>query len=98
MQRAKVILALALIVLMAGSTIGSAADFCDEQCQGDGADGSCALEVCCSCCVHSRFDPPVSVRAAPRAAIAEALAPMPASTRPSPDPRDILHVPKPSLS
>jgi hypothetical protein len=91
-------LVLALIVLVVGTAIGSAADFCDEPCQGDGADGSCALEVCCSCCVHSRFDPPASVRAAPYEPSAGAPEPLSAAARPSPDPRDILHVPKPSLS
>lgn len=91
------VLALGLVLLVGGGAVTGGTDPCEQDCPGDSADGGCALEACCSCCVHARFDPPDSVRTPPRPAVAGSPAALRSAAVPSPDPRDILHVPKPSF-
>lgn len=94
MRRPHPALALLLVLLVAASAAAAGIEWCAGDCAGDGQDGACALEACCSCCVHSRVDPPlaVSLRSAPPRGelLPSAGGPAPAP----PDPRDILHVPK----
>jgi hypothetical protein len=69
---------------------------CAEPCTDESADGQCAGDQCCSCCVHVRLtaaDP--KAEADPLAAaspVAAAPTPLPAAG----DPREILHIPKPA--
>jgi hypothetical protein len=63
---------------------------CAEQCAPD------APDPCCSCCVHFKVDTPDAAGAA-ISLVSRGASTAPGSVRPaSPDPRDILHVPKPS--
>jgi hypothetical protein len=97
MRRLAPLLALALVLLVTAGAIGAGLEWCAEDCAGDAPDGSCALEACCSCCVHSRVDPPGSVGIRPAPAPGESVPPLHGLAPASADPRDILHVPKPSL-
>ena len=98
MRRLAPLLALALVLLVTAGAVGAGLEWCAEDCAGDGPDGSCALEACCSCCVHSRVAPPGSVGIGPASAPGESVPPLHGLAPASADPRDILHVPKPSLS
>jgi hypothetical protein len=97
MRRLMPMLAVALVLLVPAGVIGASMEWCDEDCSGDGSDGSCALESCCSCCVHSRIDPPGSVIVEPDPPRRESPPGLSGIAPSSPDPRDILHVPKLSL-
>jgi len=63
---------------------------CAEACADD------APAPCCSCCVHFKVDTPRVAAAVIDAAAVGATGAPPAMRPPSPDPRDILHVPKTS--
>jgi hypothetical protein len=89
-------LAPALVLIVATSALGASLEWCAEDCAGDGPDGSCALEACCSCCVHSRVDPPRATSVEPDPPLADSLPGHAGIVPASPDPRDILHVPKPA--
>ena len=90
MRRAVLVLMLALAAFAGLAPVLEAA--CAEPCADD------SPAPCCSCCVHSKVEAP---RVTPSAAVlvrsgAQAA---PRVLRPAaPDPRDILHVPKPSLA
>jgi hypothetical protein len=90
MRRSVFVLMLALAAFAGLAPVVEAG--CAEQC----ADG--APDLCCSCCVHFKVDAPESVAApAPHGCLDASSAPV--GVRPSsPDPRDILHVPKTSLA
>jgi hypothetical protein len=70
---------------------------CVAPCVDEGAAGDCAAERCCSCCVHSRLLAPQHVDGpsplSPSSRFRTAGAPFAASA----DPREILHVPKPTF-
>lgn len=90
MRRAAIVLMLALAAFAGLAPVLEAA--CAEPCADD------APAPCCSCCVHFKVDAPRVTPAADGLA-ASGTQPAPRALRPaSPDPRDILHVPKPSLA
>lgn len=89
-------LALVLVFLVATTAIGAGMEWCADDCAGDRLDGSCALESCCSCCVHSRIDPPQAASIEPDSPRAESRPGLAGAPPAPPDPRDILHVPKPA--
>jgi hypothetical protein len=70
---------------------------CRVPCVDEGAASDCAADQCCSCCVHSRLvapdrlDRPVPL--SPSSPIRTASA----AFAPSADPREILHIPKPTI-
>jgi hypothetical protein len=98
MRRLAPLLAIALVLAVSAGALGAGLEWCADDCAGDAPDGGCALEACCSCCVHSRVDPPGSVGIRPAAVAGESVLPALGLALASADPRDILHVPKPSLS
>jgi hypothetical protein len=97
MRRLMPMVALALVLLVPAGVVGASMEWCDEDCSGDGSEGGCALESCCSCCVHSRIDPPGSVSVEPDPPQRASPPGLGGIAPSSPDPRDILHVPKRSL-
>jgi hypothetical protein len=96
MRRSTSGIALGLLLLLLAGAAMAGVELCADDCVGDGPDGSCALEVCCSCCVHSRFDTVADNGVPYRQAAAEGAFAALQGTVPSPEPRDILHVPKPA--
>jgi hypothetical protein len=85
-------LALALFAFL-GSVLEAAE--CVSACAGEGPAGECGQDLCCSCCVHFRIDRPLGCPTCATADPGRSLAPGDADLGAAPDPRDILHVPKP---
>jgi hypothetical protein len=89
------------LVLLAFAAAGPGVEAivpCLDECPTDDAAGGCSLEMCCSCCVHFRVDPPGKSGLAPELrALARVMAGA-APLGPTADPREILHVPKLLLS
>lgn len=94
MRGFRLLIALALVLLVAASAAAAGLEWCADDCAGDGPDGACALEACCSCCVHSRVDPPLALSLGSEAPRGELLPSAGGPAPAPPDPRDILHVPK----
>jgi hypothetical protein len=89
MRRAVLVLMLALAAF-AGLAPALEAG-CAEECADD------APDLCCSCCVHFKVDAPRVAAALVDPAVSRPSR-APLAVRPaSPDPRDILHVPKTAL-
>jgi hypothetical protein len=97
MRRSLLALMLGLIVCAALAPLVEAGQ-CVQSCAGDTEDGACADDLCCSCCVHFRVDPPRAAGSAPGLSVTGRVA-APLFARPSPPgPREVLHVPKTSRS
>ena len=90
MRRPVFVLMLALCLFAASGLLVEAAD-CDQVCAGD---EECSTDVCCSCCVHFRVDPPRACGAALRDVESGPVASRAEPPRSAPDPREVLHVPK----
>jgi len=94
---------MAVLALFLGQTTGLSefveADECEEPCPGDSPDGHCP-PACqfCVCCASAR--PAVLSQGAAVLPVQAFLAVLgeQTDTPPSPEPREILHVPKPSLA
>lgn len=72
---------------------------CPVHCvdEGPGSGSDCAADQCCSCCVHPRLVTPDPLRqGAPRSPTAR-VSTIHATVATSADPREILHIPKPTL-
>lgn len=92
--RAVRILMIALCLFAACGPLAEAAS-CDQACV-TGSDGEeCATDLCCSCCVHFRIDPPRLGGAAPHAGDSRPIAAAVEPPQLVSDPREVLHVPKP---
>jgi hypothetical protein len=94
LMRALRLLGLALLLFAAAGPVLEALSPCGQECLGDEPAGGCSLELCCSCCVHFRIDPPSACdlpRGLPSLERVVAPGAGPASTA---DPREIPHVPK----
>lgn len=98
MLRLVFLLAGAILVLNAAKALGYADDGCLEECSDDDSTGHCPPGCAdCVCCAHLASAVPMvhsSVRLAPSvpAPLLVNLDKMPSS----PDPRELLHVPKSS--
>ena len=98
-RRAVVVILLALLTIDVSGLSGLCGETsCDEPCPGDNSDGQCPPNCHdCSCCSL----PKIAGAAAP-ALVAPAARPQswsgPIDRLPSPEPADILHVPKPALA
>ena len=75
-----------------------AASPCQQECPVEAPEGGCSPDVCCSCCLHFRFDPPRSPIAVAEAPVVGWLRVTDARRLPLPDPREITHVPKAASS
>lgn len=76
-----------------------AEDTCTRTCADDVADGGCVPScVFCLCCAHAKPLAASPAVAAPRPTIIGAMSEHTPRVRPAPDPREILHVPKPVLA
>ncbi len=97
MFRPLLVLALGLMAFASLAPAVEAALPCEEACPGEAQDGECSLALCCSCCVHLRMTcpPPAESVGAARRATDVSIDPLDSAD--SPDPREILHVPKPLL-
>ncbi len=85
-------LALALFVGL-GPVVEAA---CPEE-RGPEPDGGCSFALCCSCCAHVRVDSHVAL-VAPSLPAAKATLGSALKGAPLPEPREVLHVPKPARS
>ena len=95
MRRRIFALMLGLIVFAALAPLLEASQ-CEQSCVGDANDGECSQDLCCSCCVHFRVDPPRAPMTAPGFSVTGSVV-MHLLDRPaSPAPREVLHVPKPT--
>jgi hypothetical protein len=95
---------LALLVMLSTGLVAGlgpaveAAAPCRQECPVEAPAGGCALDFCCSCCIHFRVDPPGPPRSLPEAVASGWLGVADARRLPLPDPREIAHVPKPARS
>jgi hypothetical protein len=97
MRRAALLGMLGLAVFLALAPLVEAA--CPgEDCGGDEPFGGCSLDLCCSCCVHARVDPPLATSGLPRDVSGGTLCAGAVLRLVRSDPREILHVPKPARS
>lgn len=87
MRRAALVLMLALAAFAGLAPVLEAA--CAEACADDARD--------CSCCVHFKVDAPLVAAALAAPAVSRPSRAPGAAPPTSPDPRDILHVPKTAL-
>ncbi len=97
MRRALLLFSLALLAIGAMTPLLEAVAPCAEACVDDSADGQCAGEQCCSCCVHIRLVTADQQVADPLTPTSRTIA---AARRPPvlADPHDILHIPKPAIA
>jgi hypothetical protein len=97
MRRVALVFMLALALGAALAPLGEAA--CPgEDCAGDDVFGGCAVDLCCSCCLHVRVDPPHASSLRPDEAGGSSLGDASALRLVHSDPREILHVPRASRS
>jgi hypothetical protein len=92
MRRAVFVLMLATAVFAGLAPLLEAG--CTQECVGDAAADGCAQDACCSCCLHFRVDPPQDSPAAAQVIVSGRLLAPRVHRLSSPDPREILHVPK----
>jgi hypothetical protein len=94
MSRFVLLVGLGLLVFVALGPALEAALPCEQPCPGGDGDGDCSRDLCCSCCVHVRLDgprPSGPLLTEPQVHGVPILA---AGWVPSPEPHEILHVPK----
>jgi hypothetical protein len=93
-------IALALVVLQATGLHGFlTGEVCVVACDDDTADGQCEPSCNdCACCLHARPLTVAATAALPRPLARWALSVERAKLTLDPTPRDIAHVPKPSLA
>jgi hypothetical protein len=94
MRRFTVLLALALALFAALGPVAEVVQACAQECRVDEPDGGCSADLCCSCCVHFRIEPPRVLHVVSAAVQARGFD-LPSRARvASPEPGEILHVPK----
>lgn len=71
---------------------------CLVPCIDEGPDSGCATDQCCSCCVHSRLLAPDCLGHTSPLAPSSRIRTTLAAFAPTSDPREILHIPKPTLT
>lgn len=96
-MRKRLFLILALAVLVSQGTLLTSFVQCDACASGTSDDDCSSSCETCLCCTMARVVMPASTGARALAPVG-AVFPSPLLPRSSADPRDIFHVPKPSLS
>ncbi len=87
---------LVLLLTAAAAPVLEALAPCTEPCVDEGPGGQCATGPCCSCCVHVRLVKVDRLALVAPLAPAFPLPPTAVGMALAADPRDILHVPKPT--